>query len=142
MIGPRAPADKPNPIINITKNIIEELIRWDSPLQFFQRWVLEETEVSGINLSKNSKIAILLGSANRDEAAFENPEKINFKRSNLSHTSFGGGVHFCLGAHLARLELEVSFQNLFNHKVELIEEPERTGAFGIRGFKEINVSIN
>ncbi len=123
------------------KNIIEELIRWDSPLQFFQRWVLEETVVSGINLSKNSKIAILLGSANRDEAAFENPEKIDFERSNLSHTSFGGGVHFCLGAHLARLELEVSFQNLFKNEVLLIDEPERTGAFGIRGFKEINVSI-
>ncbi len=123
------------------KNIIEELIRWDSPLQFFQRWVLEETVVSGINLSKNSKIAILLGSANRDETAFENPEKIDFERSNLSHTSFGGGVHFCLGAHLARLELEVSFQNLFKHKVALVEEPERTGAFGIRGFKEIKVSI-
>ena len=123
------------------KNIIEELIRWDSPLQFFQRWVLEETVVSGINLSKNSKIAILLGSANRDETAFENPEKIDFERSNLSHTSFGGGVHFCLGAHLARLELEVSFQNLFKNEVSLIDEPERTGAFGIRGFKEINVSI-
>ena len=123
------------------KNIIEELIRWDSPLQFFQRWVLEETVVSGINLSKNSKIAILLGSANRDETAFENPEKIDFERSNLSHTSFGGGVHFCLGAHLARLELEVSFQNLFKHEVALVEEPERTGAFGIRGFKDIKVSI-
>ena len=123
------------------KNIIEELIRWDSPLQFFQRWVLEETVVSGINLSKNSKIAILLGSANRDETAFENPEKIDFERTNLSHTSFGGGVHFCLGAHLARLELEVSFQNLFKHEVTLIDEPERTGAFGIRGFKEIKVSI-
>ena len=123
------------------KNIIEELIRWDSPLQFFQRWVLEETVVSGINLSKNSKIAILLGSANRDETAFENPEKIDFERSNLSHTSFGGGVHFCLGAHLARLELEVSFQNLFKHEVALIDEPVRTGAFGIRGFKEIKVSI-
>ena len=123
------------------KNIIEELIRWDSPLQFFQRWVLEETVVSGVNLSKNSKIAILLGSANRDETAFENPEKIDFERSNLSHTSFGGGVHFCLGAHLARLELEVSFQNLFKNEVSLIDEPERTGAFGIRGFKEINVSI-
>ena len=123
------------------KNIIEELIRWDSPLQFFQRWVLEETVVSGINLSKNSKIAILLGSANRDETAFENPEKIDFERSNLNHTSFGGGVHFCLGAHLARLELEVSFQNLFKHEVALIDEPVRTGAFGIRGFKEIKVSI-
>ena len=124
------------------KNIIEELIRWDSPLQFFQRWVLEETVVSGINLSKNSKIAILLGSANRDETAFKNPEQIDFDRSNLSHTSFGGGVHFCLGAHLARLELEVSFQNLFKHEVTLVDEPERTGAFGIRGFKEINVSFS
>ena len=56
------------------KNIIEELIRWDSPLQFFQRWVLEETEISGIKLPKYSKIAILLGSANRDGEAFENPE--------------------------------------------------------------------
>ena len=97
--------------------------------------------MSGINLSKNSKIAILLGSANRDETAFENPEKIDFERSNLNHTSFGGGVHFCLGAHLARLELEVSFQNLFKHEVALIDEPVRTGAFGIRGFKEIKVSI-
>ncbi|MFL2689147.1 MAG: cytochrome P450 [Candidatus Actinomarina sp.] len=124
------------------KNIIEELIRWDSPLQFFQRWVLEETEISGIKLPKFSKIAILLGSANRDGEAFEDPEEINFQRSNLNHTSFGGGVHYCLGAHLARLELEVSFKNLFQNNISLHEEPERTGAFGIRGFKEINVSIN
>ena len=124
------------------KNIIEELIRWYSPLQFFQRWVLEETEISGIKLPKFSKIAILLGSANRDGEAFEDPEEINFQRSNLNHTSFGGGVHYCLGAHLARLELEVSFKNLFQNNISLNEEPERTGAFGIRGFKEINVSIN
>ena len=84
----------------------------------------------------------LLGSANRDETAFKNPEQIDFERSNLSHTSFGGGVHFCLGAHLARLELEVSFQNLFKHEVTLVDEPERTGAFGIRGFKAINVSFS
>ena len=124
------------------KNIIEELIRWDSPLQFFQRWVLEETEISGIKLPKYSKIAILLGSANRDEEAFEEPEKINFQRSNLNHTSFGGGVHYCLGAHLARLELEVSFKNLFQNNISLNEDPERTGAFGIRGFKEINICMS
>ena len=123
------------------KKIIEELIRWDSPLQFFQRWVLEDTELSGIKLPKNSKIAMLLGSANRDETAFKNPEKIDFERKNLSHTSFGGGVHFCLGAHLARLELEVSLENLFKNEINLIDDPERTGAFGIRGFKKINVSI-
>ena len=123
------------------KDIIEELIRWDSPLQFFQRWVLEDTELSGYELTKNSKVAILLGSANRDDLAFNEAEKIDFKRQNLSHTSFGGGVHFCLGAHLARLELEVSFQNLFNYDVQLLSNPERTGAFGIRGFKNIPVKI-
>ena len=123
------------------KNIIEELIRWDSPLQFFQRWVVEDIEISGFELEKNSKIAILLGSANRDEKAFSEAEVINFNRENLSHTSFGGGVHFCLGAHLARLELEVSLLNLFQNEVRLLDSPERTGAFGIRGFKEVRVSI-
>lgn len=123
------------------KDIIEELIRWDSPLQFFQRWVLEDTELAGYKLEKNSKIAILLGSANRDRKVYNSPEKINFERKNLNHTSFGGGVHFCLGAHLARLELEVSFGNLFQHEIDLLDDPERTGAFGIRGFKKILVSI-
>lgn len=123
------------------KDIIEELIRWDSPLQFFQRWVLEDTELAGYKLEKNSKIAILLGSANRDRKVYNSPEKINFERKNLNHTSFGGGVHFCLGAHLARLELEVSFGNLFQHEIDLLDDPERTGAFGIRGFKKILVRI-
>jgi len=121
------------------KKIIEELIRWDSPLQFFQRWVLEDTSLGGFDLKKNSKIAILLGSANRDELAFKNAEIINFERDNLSHTSFGGGVHFCLGAHLARLELEVSLTNLFKSEISLVDKPVRTGAFGIRGYKEITV---
>ncbi len=82
------------------KNIIEELIRFDSPLQFFQRWVLDDDYVGGVEVKKHSKVAILLGSANRDADSFVEPDQINFERSNLSHTSFGGGVHFCLGAHL------------------------------------------
>ena len=123
------------------KNIIEELIRFDSPLQFFQRWVLDDDYVGGIEVEKNSKVAILLGSANRDADSFMEPDQINFERSNLSHTSFGGGVHFCLGAHLARLELEVSFHNLFSNSILLESQPERTGAFGIRGYKEIKVKI-
>ena len=123
------------------KNIIEELIRFDSPLQFFQRWVLDDDYVGGIEVEKHSKVAILLGSANRDADSFLDPDKINFERSNLSHTSFGGGVHFCLGAHLARLELEVSFHNLFSNSILLENQPERTGAFGIRGYKEIQVKI-
>ena len=78
---------------------------------------MEDTSLGGFDLKKNSKIAILLGSANRDELAFINAEIINFERDNLSHTSFGGGVHFCLGAHLARLELEVSLTNLFKNEI-------------------------
>jgi len=123
------------------KNIIEELIRFDSPLQFFQRWVLDDDYVGGVEVKKHSKVAILLGSANRDADSFVEPDQINFERSNLSHTSFGGGVHFCLGAHLARLELEVSFHNLFSNSILLESQPERTGAFGIRGYKEIKVKI-
>ena len=123
------------------KNIIEELIRFDSPLQFFQRWVLDNDYVGGVEVKKHSKVAILLGSANRDADSFMEPDQINFERSNLSHTSFGGGVHFCLGAHLARLELEVSFHNLFSNSILLENQPERTGAFGIRGFKEIQIKI-
>ena len=123
------------------KNIIEELIRFDSPLQFFQRWVLDDDYVGDVEVKKHSKVAILLGSANRDADSFIEPDQINFERSNLSHTSFGGGVHFCLGAHLARLELEVSFHNLFSNSILLESQPERTGAFGIRGYKEIKVKI-
>ena len=123
------------------KNVIEELIRYDSPLQFFQRWVLDDDEVGGVEVKKHSKVAILLGSANRDSLAFSNADELDFNRANLIHTSFGGGVHFCLGAHLARLELEVSFNNLFSNSVSLQELPERTGAFGIRGFKNIKVNI-
>ena len=97
--------------------------------------------VGGVEVKKHSKVAILLGSANRDADSFAEPDQINFKRSNLSHTSFGGGVHFCLGAHLARLELEVSFNNLFSNSILLESQPERTGAFGIRGYKKIEVKI-
>ena len=122
------------------KNIIEELLRWDSPLQFFQRWSLEDTEIRGYRIPQNAKVAILLGSANRDDEVFENAEKINFNRENFNHTSFGGCMHFCLGAHLARLELEASFNNLFEYSWNLESKPQRTGAFGIRGFKEVLVS--
>ena len=125
-----------------TKDVVEELIRWDSPLQFFQRYVLEDTEIGGYALPKKSKVAILLGSANRDSEQFNIPEEINFQREEKDHSSWGGGIHFCIGAHLARLELEVSFNHILSKNFSLKESPERTGAFGIRGFKELLVSTS
>ena len=122
-------------------DVVEELIRYDSPLQFFQRYALEYTEIGGHTISKGSKVAILLGSANRDPRVFENPDQINFKREMKDHSSWGGGIHFCIGTHLAKLELGVSFNHVLEKKFELIEEPTRTGAFGIRGFKNLLVSV-
>jgi len=122
-------------------DVVEELIRYDSPLQFFQRYALEDTEIGGHTISKGSKVAILLGSANRDPRVFENPDQINFKREMKDHSSWGGGIHFCIGTHLAKLELGVSFNHVLEKKFELIEEPTRTGAFGIRGFKDLLVSV-
>ena len=123
-----------------TYDIVEELIRYDSPLQFFQRYVLEETEIAGYTLPIGSKVAILLGSANRDPRTFPNPDKLNFDREFKDHSSWGGGIHFCIGTHLAKLELGVSFKHILNQSFSLIKEPERTGAFGIRGFKELLVT--
>lgn len=124
-----------------TYEIVEELIRYDSPLQFFQRYVLEETEIGGHKLPIGSKVAILLGSANRDPRAFPDPDTLNFDREFKDHSSWGGGIHFCIGTHLAKLELGVSFKHILKNNFNLIEEPERTGAFGIRGFKKLLVSI-
>ena len=121
-------------------DVVEELIRYDSPLQFFQRYALEDIEIDGHNISKGSKVAILLGSANRDPRIFENPDQINFKREMKDHSSWGGGIHFCIGTHLAKLELGVSFNHILEKQFSLIEEPSRTGAFGIRGFKNLLVS--
>ena len=120
-------------------DIVEELIRWDSPLQFFQRYVLEDAEIGNYKIPKGSKVAILLGSANRDPEVFDNPSELNFNRENKDHSSWGGGIHFCIGAHLARLELEVSFKHLLKQNLSIKEEPERTGAFGIRGYKNLLV---
>tara|TARA_Y100000389_G_scaffold84646_1_gene81346 strand:+ start:2026 stop:3270 length:1245 start_codon:yes stop_codon:yes gene_type:complete len=120
-------------------DVVEELIRWDSPLQFFQRYVLEDTEVENYKIPKGSKVAILLGSANRDPEVFEDPSTLNFARENKDHSSWGGGIHFCIGAHLARLELEISFEHLLKRNLQIATEPERTGSFGIRGYKSLIV---
>ena len=122
-------------------DVVEELIRYDSPLQFFQRYALEDIQIGGHEIHKGSKVAILLGSANRDPRVFDKPEQINFKREMKDHTSWGGGIHFCIGTHLAKLELGVSFSQILENEFNLIEEPTRTGAFGIRGFKNLLVSV-
>lgn len=123
---------------------IEELIRWDPPLQLFERWVLEDgVEISGTPVPRGEVISMLFGAANRDPRVFAEPDKLDVGRPNAAeHIGFGGGIHVCIGAPLARIELEASLRALVQRApgLELVEEPVRVPAFVIRGFTAVEVA--
>jgi cytochrome P450 len=122
---------------------IEEFMRFDSPLQLFERTAIEDVEVGGITVEKGQKIAALLGSANHDPAVFADPETLDVGRAENPHVSFGAGVHFCIGAPLARVELQASFGALLDRtsSLELGGEPVRRPEFVIRGLAELPVVL-
>jgi cytochrome P450 len=123
---------------------VEELIRWDPPLQLFERWVLEDgVEVAGEPVSRGAKIALLFGSANRDQRVFEDPDRFDVARANAAeHIGFGGGIHVCIGAPLARIELEASLRALVEGApgLTLAGEPRRNPAFVIWGLEALDVT--
>ncbi|MGW2791659.1 cytochrome P450 [Streptomyces sp. NPDC001251] len=120
---------------------VEELMRYDTPLQLFERWVLEDIEFAGRTLPRGSEVALLFGSANRDPARFAHPDALDLSRADNPHISFGAGIHYCLGAPLARLELHASFGQLLRKApgMRLVAEPEWGPGFVIRGLKELRV---
>ncbi|HKA94055.1 MAG TPA: cytochrome P450 [Acidimicrobiia bacterium] len=91
---------------------IEELLRWETPVPGVPRVVAKDVEVSGERLERGERVTVLLGSANIDERGFPEPADIDFERPANRHLAFGGGVHRCLGSHLARLELRVALEQL------------------------------
>ena len=124
----------------------EEMIRFDPPLQLFERWVLTDgVEVGGAAVPRGGKIAMLFGAANRDPRVFERPDEFDVGRANAAqHIGFGGGIHVCIGAPLARIELEASVDALRRYwpDFELVEEPRRTGAFVIWGLAALRLARN
>jgi cytochrome P450 len=122
----------------------EEMIRYDAPLQLFERWVLaDEFAVGDVAIPRGAKIAMLFGAANRDPRVFERPDVFDVGRRNApQHIGFGGGIHVCIGAPLARIELEASVDALRRYwpDFELVEEPQRTGAFVIRGLQGLRLA--
>jgi len=126
-------------------NAVEELIRWDPPLQLFERWVLEDgVEVGGKPIPRGEVISMLFGSANRDPRLFADPDRLDLGRENAAeHIGFGGGIHVCIGAPLARIELEASLRTLVERApgLELTAEPVRVPAFVIRGFEAVEVAV-
>ena len=122
------------------KAAVEEMVRWDAPLQLFERWVLEDgVEIAGQPLAKGQEVAMLFGSANRDPRRFRDPDRFDSARGDTAHVGFGGGIHFCIGAPLARLELEVSLAELARQApaIDLAAEPRYHPTFVIRGLREL-----
>jgi cytochrome P450 len=121
---------------------VEEMLRFDSALQLFERTATEAVEVAGVVVEPGQKIAVLLGSANRDPAAFDDPDEFRVERTPNNHVAFGVGVHFCLGAPLARMELVESLTSLFATypSLALAGEPESRGTFVLRGYRSVPVT--
>ena len=122
---------------------IEEMMRFDPPLQMFERYVLEDgVKVAGTPLPKGEKVAVLFGPANRDPRRFEDPDSFRVDRGDGDHITFGAGVHHCIGAPLARLELEIAVDRLIHTfpEASLVDQPVREDGFAIRGYQAVNLS--
>jgi cytochrome P450 len=109
----------------------------------FERWVLDDIEVGGTVIPRGSEVALLFGSANRDPARFEQPDELRLARPENPHVTFGAGIHFCLGAPLARIELAASYGSLLRRApgLQLVSEPEWSPGYVIRGLKSLPVTL-
>ncbi len=126
----------------VTETALEEFMRFDAPLHLFERTATVDTEVGGVGIAKGQKIAALIGAANRDGEVFANPDQMDLTRDPNPHIGFGAGIHFCLGAPLARLEMGVSLPALWEKypDMELASEPIRRPTFVLRGYESVAIS--
>jgi cholest-4-en-3-one 26-monooxygenase len=120
----------------------DEIVRWVSPVNLFRRTPTQDVEIAGVPIKKGEKVVIYYSSANRDESVFKDPDVFDISREPNPHVGFGGGgPHFCLGRHLAKLEVECLFRSLITkcERVELVAEPRRLRSNFINGIKEMQV---
>ena len=130
--------------LGLASQATDEILRFDSPLQMFERWVLTDLDWSGNELQHGTKVGLLFGSANHDESVFAEPERLNLLRTENPHVSFGGGVHYCVGAPLAKVELEIAFASFAARiaKFELSGEPERLRSLVFRGVRTLPLALS
>jgi cytochrome P450 len=126
----------------ITDTALEEFMRFDAPLHLFERTATVDAELGGVKIEKGQKIAALIGSANRDSAVFERADEMDLTRDPNPHIGFGAGIHFCLGAPLARLEMSVSLPALWEKypNMHLDGNPVRRPTFVLRGYESVSIS--
>jgi cytochrome P450 len=128
----------------IIRSAVEELLRWESPIQFTARVLKEDMEICGQRIPKNWSVLCMLGAANRDPKQFKEPNRLDLKRLNNQHLAFSAGPHFCVGNQLARLEGQVAILNLVQRfpKMKLVgPRPEWAPTFGFRGLKSLPVTL-
>jgi cytochrome P450 len=121
---------------------IEELLRYDSPVQMTSRLAKEDLEFGGKRIGAGQEVLMCLGAANRDPAQFSDPDQLNLRRTENRYLSFGYGLHFCLGAPLARVEAEIAFSTLLRHFKELrleTEVLEWVPSLVFRGLRELPI---
>ncbi len=120
---------------------VEETLRYDPPLHLFTRYALEPVTFDGVELAVGDRIGLLIGAANRDAAAFPDPDRFDPHRSPAPHVAFGAGIHFCLGAPLARLELQIALPILFDRcpRLRLAEPPRFADRYHFRGLDALRV---
>lgn len=118
---------------------VEEILRFDPALHMFTRWVYEDVEVMGQTFKRGDRVALLLGAANRDPGVWENPARFDPGRAIKPHASFGAGLHFCVGAPLARLELQIALPILFERLpgLRLAGQPRYRDVYHFHGLDQL-----
>lgn len=126
---------------DITDGCVEELLRYDPPLHLFTRYVYEDLTIGGHSFTRGDQIACMLGAANRDPAAYPDPDRFDPTRPIKQNTSFGGGIHFCVGAPLARLELKIALDTLFTRcpNLKMAAKPDYADVYHFHGLKAFMV---
>jgi cytochrome P450 len=128
----------------LAESAVEEFLRFDSPVQIVIRSVPEECELAGVSIRPGSRLAVVLGAANRDPEAFDAPSHLDIGRQENRHLAFGGGIHYCLGAGLARLEAQVALASLVASHPGLRlagDGPRRRANLVLRGLERLPVRL-
>jgi cytochrome P450 len=129
---------------SLIPGLVEETLRWDSPVQFITRIAREDVELAGTTIPKDAIMAVLLGSANRDESFWDDPDRFDITRETSGHVAFGFGAHFCLGASLARLEAKAALEGLVPELPRLVRttpELEFLDSYLIRGRARLELEL-
>ncbi len=120
------------------------MLRWATPVHHFRRTAAVDTELGGVEIKAGDKVTTWFVSGNRDEAMFEDPDRFDVGRTPNPHMAFGpGGIHHCMGAHLAKLEIQIAFEALLARvkTIELAGPPERLRSNFFNGIKRLPVRV-